>query len=804
MAGLLTCSVIFTCTLNAENETVADDSQNQNKIAESETASTNIDNNDTAVFEIGEIVIKDKSIASIEEAATTTEITSKTVKAHGDKTLDEALQSVPGIKIERHNKGYSRLKMRGFDQDRVMVMVDGIPINDVYEANVDLTTIPVTNISRIIVNKGVSSALYGNNGSVGSVNVITKRPEKLFAEVNGEYGLYNNYTVNFAHGMPIGKFYYWVTGTMMNSDGYKVSSKLDKAKRLEWLNKIVRADLYSKDTTALKSVNQYLNDTGLWDHDDFTKYQSSMKIGYNFTDAIEAGISASGFYNTVNVNSFRPDCFSTFDLQKYLDGNTATKAWSDPSFTSQTKGAFRESCFYWPEQFSYSIAPYFTAKIKDFSIKGNIFYNTISNNLNGYAAVDNSEYSFPPSVYKTDGKPYSTDRTQSIWTDNSYGFHIYPSYQIAKWNRLNSVISYSRNGHQEEEKAFSDGTSANVIAIYGTGKFKTKDMQADVLTIGLEDEIKIKEIAAISVGVSYDAQNFNEYKKRSNEVATLNQMVEKYIPKDDSMIYGTRDAFSPVLGVIIDPIKDLLRFQTAGSIKSKFPTLSNYANITSELIDKNLKTETSYNCNAGFQLFFLDNDLTFRNDYFFTMFDNKIESIYNPDLNTKTAVNLDKVISQGIESTITGKFEELFNVMDLDFSVGYVFMKNKNYDKTKDVSVNKGDEFELTPEHQIVVDLGLNFITKTSLNFWGNYSINQFRYAMLSKPTDTNADFSTQYFTKVDVNDPLMINVKVSQKVWKDHFELYIMCKNILDDYNADPFNPGAGRMFYFGGSAKL
>ena len=30
------------------------------------------------------------------------------------------------------------------------------------------------------------------------------------------------------------------------------------------------------------------------------------------------------------------------------------------------------------------------------------------------------------------------------------------------------------------------------------------------------------------------------------------------------------------------------------------------------------------------------------------------------------------------------------------------------------------------------------------------------------------------------------------------------MCKNLLDDYNADPFNPGPGMTWYFGGSAEF
>ena len=53
------------------------------------------------------------------------------------------------------------------------------------------------------------------------------------------------------------------------------------------------------------------------------------------------------------------------------------------------------------------------------------------------------------------------------------------------------------------------------------------------------------------------------------------------------------------------------------------------------------------------------------------------------------------------------------------------------------------------------------------------------------------------------LHDPLKLNVKISQKFLKN-YEVYVKCDNVLDDYNADPFNPGPGRMFYFGANAKL
>ena len=84
--------------------------------------------------------------------------------------------------------------------------------------------------------------------------------------------------------------------------------------------------------------------------------------------------------------------------------------------------------------------------------------------------------------------------------------------------------------------------------------------------------------------------------------------------------------------------------------------------------------------------------------------------------------------------------------------------------------------------------------------------MNEKFYVMKSNPSSTTAtvgDFSTAYFKTVELHDPLMFNVKLSQKIM-EKFEFYVLCKNIFDDYNADPFNPGPGRMFYVGGSAEF
>jgi len=79
------------------------------------------------------------------------------IDRRGEKTLDQALESVPGIQVYTHTKGHQRLRLRGFDQDYVVVMIDGIPVNDVYSTDMDLTSVPVSSVSKIVVNIGTIS-----------------------------------------------------------------------------------------------------------------------------------------------------------------------------------------------------------------------------------------------------------------------------------------------------------------------------------------------------------------------------------------------------------------------------------------------------------------------------------------------------------------------------------------------------------------------------------------------------------------------------------------------------------------------
>lgn len=71
--------------------------------------------------------------------------------------------------------GYSYMNLRGFDQRRISVMINGIPQNDPEDHNVYWIDFPdlLSSTSEVQVQRGAGSAFYGPPAIGGSVNILT-------------------------------------------------------------------------------------------------------------------------------------------------------------------------------------------------------------------------------------------------------------------------------------------------------------------------------------------------------------------------------------------------------------------------------------------------------------------------------------------------------------------------------------------------------------------------------------------------------------------------------------------------------
>ncbi|MCH7528972.1 MAG: TonB-dependent receptor [Candidatus Marinimicrobia bacterium] len=92
--------------------------------------------------------------------------------------LPMALAGLPGVYAfsdAGNGVGYTYLKIRGFDQDRIGVMINGIPLNDPESHQVywvDHGDI-LAGSASVQVQRGVGNSLYGASAIGGSVNLVT-------------------------------------------------------------------------------------------------------------------------------------------------------------------------------------------------------------------------------------------------------------------------------------------------------------------------------------------------------------------------------------------------------------------------------------------------------------------------------------------------------------------------------------------------------------------------------------------------------------------------------------------------------
>jgi len=98
------------------------------------------------------------------------------------RTLPDALRYLPGLFFtSRDGGGALPVAMaRGFfgggENEYVLLLVDGIPVNTTRTTLVEWTSIPVAVIERIEVFRGSGSVLYGDAAIGGVINVITRAP----------------------------------------------------------------------------------------------------------------------------------------------------------------------------------------------------------------------------------------------------------------------------------------------------------------------------------------------------------------------------------------------------------------------------------------------------------------------------------------------------------------------------------------------------------------------------------------------------------------------------------------------------
>lgn len=137
------------------------------------------------------------------------------------KNLAEVLNQVPGSYVTDGSKGESSLMIRGLASNRITLMYDGIPIYEPYFNSFDLKTLPAAGIENIQIIKGTSSTLYGPNTLGGIVNIVSKRIDSPFFQLDARLGENSTSYISGAGGYNREKISILGNLTWDKSDGFK-------------------------------------------------------------------------------------------------------------------------------------------------------------------------------------------------------------------------------------------------------------------------------------------------------------------------------------------------------------------------------------------------------------------------------------------------------------------------------------------------------------------------------------------------------------------------------------------------------
>ena len=146
--------------------------------------------------------------------------------------IPKFLSSLPSTTFYSENGngiGYNYLSIRGFDQRRISVSINGIPQNDPEDHNVYWLDFPdlLAGTDLIQVQRGAGNGASGYPSIGGSINIITSTftddPQANFFAAAGSYNT-RKYSASFSSGLINKKYSVFAKLSQIRSSGYRLSS----------------------------------------------------------------------------------------------------------------------------------------------------------------------------------------------------------------------------------------------------------------------------------------------------------------------------------------------------------------------------------------------------------------------------------------------------------------------------------------------------------------------------------------------------------------------------------------------------
>ncbi len=275
-----------------------------------------------------------------ETGASVSIITGEEIAESGKNFVSDVLRTIPGVDVISSGPlgSTTLVGIRGANPKNVLVLIDGVPVNDPIggggNKTFDFANFPTENIERIEIIRGPNSVLYGSESAAGVINIITKKgegkPEFHFNVEGGSYLTFKETAIFTASNSLIN---FSLTASRTDSEGMTKRSNSDgsitglendpfhntavssrtKVKILESVNldfniHYINSETATDETSGDSRFPMFYNElfsSGLafnqsisfWDHKLSLSYSSSNTKNFSYPDA---GYYYHSYFNGIN------------------------------------------------------------------------------------------------------------------------------------------------------------------------------------------------------------------------------------------------------------------------------------------------------------------------------------------------------------------------------------------------------------------------------------------------------------------------------------------------------------------------
>jgi iron complex outermembrane receptor protein len=314
-------------------------------------------------------------------------------------TLAQALNYLPGIRTAVARVGHGQyVYLRGFEQQHLLILVDGVPLYNPYDGLVELDHIPSEQIMAIKVVKGPSSATYGPNALGGVIHIITKNFQNtLNRGLVAEFGQDGTSNLRLHHAFHRGPLYIRVSGSRARSDGYRLSG-----------------DFQETEIPILPDGQDLLHyeNGGLRENSDHAKNAGHLALGYVPSERFHLA-----FYGSLVDNEWGVPPHPFYNAEQ---NKTRIRYWR-----------FNE----WRQGMAHLTATY--RQREGLSARAGIFLNTYDNTLDGY---DDEHYSSQEMGYAF----------HSVYDDHALGGHLLLENRLGRMGNLTVAGGVIQDIHRDK------------------------------------------------------------------------------------------------------------------------------------------------------------------------------------------------------------------------------------------------------------------------------------------------------------------------------------------------------------------